>query len=55
MNAGPPSEAPTPEELSEGAIRLLAEVDAALTGDRFAILNIRSLGTLHRYYDAAAL
>ncbi|HEX9539819.1 MAG TPA: hypothetical protein VGA04_16805 [Streptosporangiaceae bacterium] len=45
----------TSEELSDGAQRLLAEVDAALNGSAFAILNNQTRGTLHRYYDAAAL
>lgn len=47
--------APTSEELAEGLIRLLAEADAAISSDRFAIINVRTPGTLHRYYDVASV
>jgi hypothetical protein len=50
--------APTAAELAglaDGARRLLAEVDTALCGSAFGILNNQTPGTIHRYYDAAAL
>jgi hypothetical protein len=55
MSNGPPPTAPTGDELADGAGCLLAEVGTALDGSHFAIINTRTPGTLHRYYDAAAL
>ena len=55
MNSAPVPTEPTSEELSDGARRLLVEVDTALCGSAFAIVNTKTRGTLHRYYDAAAL
>jgi hypothetical protein len=46
---------PTDAELADGARRLLDEVDVALCGSAFAIINHQTRGTIHRYYDAAAL
>jgi len=54
MEKQPPPEPPTSGELADGAIRLLAEAHAALSGPQFAVLNVRTPGTLHRYYAAAA-
>jgi prefoldin subunit 5 len=55
MTHGPKPTAPTSDELAAAAKRLLDEADAALSGSHFAIINHRTPGTLHRYYDAAAL
>jgi hypothetical protein len=55
MNTARQQTEPTSEELSDGARRLLDEADAALSGSAFAILNNQTRGTIHRYYDAAAL
>jgi hypothetical protein len=52
MTAGP---WPTYNELSEAVARLLAEADAALSSNRWAIRNIGSEHVRHRLYDAAAL
>jgi hypothetical protein len=46
---------PTATELADGARRLLTEVDVALSGSAFAIINHQTRGTIRRYYDAAAL
>lgn len=55
MTHGPKPTAPTSDELAAAAKRLLDEADAALSGSHFAIINRHTPGTLHRYYDAAAL
>lgn len=55
MDSVPVPSGPTSEELSDGARRLLTEVDDALNGSAFAILNTKTRGTLYSYYDAAAL
>jgi hypothetical protein len=55
MHPAPQPAGPTSEELSDGAQRLLAEADAALSSSAFAILNNQTRSTLHRYYDAAAV
>jgi hypothetical protein len=55
MNSAQEPHSPTSEELADGARRLLAEVDAALGGSAFAILNRQTRSTVYRYYDAAAL
>jgi hypothetical protein len=52
MTAGP---WPTYDDLSEDLARLLAEVDTALSSNRWAILNTGSEHVRHRLYDAAAL
>jgi hypothetical protein len=55
MNSKPASSPQTYEALAEDAQKLLAEIDAALGGNAFAILNNQTRSTLQRYYDAAAL
>ena len=54
MEKQPPPAPPTSDELADGAIRLLAEAHAALSGPQFAVLNVRTPGTPYRYYAAAA-
>jgi hypothetical protein len=46
---------PTDEELRHSAVALLAEVDDALSTDRWAILDNGTDSARHRMYDAAAL
>jgi len=46
---------PMDAELADGSRRLLDEVDSALRGSAFAIINHQTRGTILRYYDAAAL
>jgi hypothetical protein len=46
---------PTPEELSDGIVRLLAEVDDALASDRWAILDRGTDRVTWLLYDGAAL
>jgi hypothetical protein len=43
------------KELADGARRLLQEIDDALSGSKFAIINRQTRSTVFRYYDAAAL
>jgi hypothetical protein len=52
MTAGP---WPTYNDLSDAVARLLAEADAALSSNRWAIRNTGSEHVRHRLYDAAAL
>lgn len=52
MTAGPWR---TYNDLSEDVARLLAEADAALSSNRWAIRNTGSKDVFHRLYDAAAL
>jgi hypothetical protein len=52
MTAGP---WPTYHDLSEDVARLLAEADAALSSNRWAIRNTGSKHVHHRLYDATAL
>jgi hypothetical protein len=46
---------PAPEDLSEGIVRLLEEVDATLASDRWAIINKGTDHVTWLVYDAAAL
>lgn len=55
MNEAAQPAEPTSEEIADGAQRLLTEVNAALSGNAFAIINRQTRATVHRYYDAAAL